>query len=88
MRAADKGSRRVFVCKPHYPDTTHIVWEDERRLRRAPEDGENESDIKKKKGGETKAGWRDGGKQGRGTEGSTEEGGGQLFLFCQSLSNS
>lgn len=52
----------MFVCKPYYPDTTNIVWQDEMWPRRALEDSESAFDIKK--GEETKAGSRDGGKQG------------------------
>lgn len=57
----NKGRVCVFVCKPYYPDTTNIVWEDEPL--RELEDSESVFDIKKK-GEETKAGSRDGGKQG------------------------
>lgn len=37
----------MFVCKPYYPDTTNIVWEDE--LLRELEDSESVFDIKKEK---------------------------------------
>lgn len=45
----NKGRERVFVCKPYYPDSTNIVWEDETWLRRALEDSESAFDIKKEK---------------------------------------
>lgn len=43
----NKGRVCVFVCKPYYPDTTNIVWED--ALLRELEDSESVFDIKKEK---------------------------------------
>lgn len=47
----------MFVCKPYYPDTTNIVWENETWQQRAREDSESAFDQKAE---ETKEGSGDG----------------------------